>query len=101
MQNAKGAETLEVKKSVDLQMQEARSPALPKDQASLCRILVSGQVMFSQLLLLRPASPSTTPWSKEVQWVLASTLDFAVETQVLIQSDATAAKRSAHRCRSG
>ena len=51
MQNAKGAETPDVKKSVELQMQEARSPALPKDQASPVsilrdegRILVSGQV---------------------------------------------------------
>ena len=40
MQNAKGAKTPDVKKSVELQMQEARSPALPKDQASLYRSCV-------------------------------------------------------------
>ena len=40
MDNAKGAETPDVKKSVELQMQEARSPALPKEQASLYRSCV-------------------------------------------------------------
>ena len=48
MQNAKGAETPDVKKSVELQMQEARSLALPKDQASLCRSCVMRAAYLSQ-----------------------------------------------------
>ena len=48
MRNAKGAETPDVKKSVELQMQEARSPALPQDQASLCRSCVMRVAYLSQ-----------------------------------------------------
>ena len=48
MDNAKGAETPDVKKSVELQMQEARSPALPKEQASLYRSCVMRAAYLSQ-----------------------------------------------------
>ena len=53
MQNAKQTETPDVKKSVELQIQGASSPALPNDQASLYRSCVMRAAYLSQDRLVK------------------------------------------------